>query len=152
MHKALDMKFFYSTTYHPQTNGSSEHTNQTAEIMLQFYLYTMNQPEDWPKVLPRIQSLINNTKSAVITKTSNKIALGFTFNWPLDLLSGSIGLSHKMAQIEAKDTISFAQINYKHYYDWFYQSMNLKVNNFALLRLHKGYSILSTLAITKKLT
>ena len=57
-----------------------------------------------------------------------------------------------MAQIEAKDAVLFAQINYKHHYDWFHQPMNLKVNDFALLCLHKRYSIPSTLAIIKKLT
>lgn len=152
MHAALDMKLLYSTAYYPQTNRSSELINQTAEIALWFYLYTMNWPEDWPKVLLCIQLLINNTKSAVTTKTSNKITLGFTLNWLLDLLSSSIRLSHKVVQIETKDAILFAQINYKHYYNQFHQPMNLKVNKFALLRLHKGYLILSTLAITKKLT
>lgn len=34
MHAAFDMKFLYSTAYYPQTNGSSELINQTAEIVL----------------------------------------------------------------------------------------------------------------------
>lgn len=152
MHTALDRKLLYSTAYYPQTNGSSELINQTAEIALWFYLYTMNWPEDWPKVLLCIQLLINNTKSAVTTKTSNKITFGFTLNWLLDLLSSSIRLSHKVVQIEAKDAILFAQINYKHHYNQSHQPMNLRVNKFALLRLHKRYLIPSTLVITKKLT
>ena len=40
MHEALGMKLLYSTAYHPQTDGSSERTNQTAEIALGFYLHT----------------------------------------------------------------------------------------------------------------
>lgn len=107
IHAALSVKLLYSTAYHPQTNRSSECTNQTAEIALQFYLHTMNQPEDWPKVLLRIQLLINNIKSVATTRTPNKVALGFTPNRLLDLLFGSIGLSHKVAQIKAKDAISF---------------------------------------------
>lgn len=43
-------------------------------------------------------------------------------------------------------------MNYKHHYNQSHQLMNLRVNNFALLHLYKGYSIPSTLAITKKLT
>lgn len=101
------MKLLYSTAYYPQTNRSSECTNQTAEIALQFYLHTMNQPEDWPKVLLRIQLLINNIKSVATTRTLNKVAPGPTPNRLLDLLFGSIGLSHKVAQIKAKDAISF---------------------------------------------
>lgn len=112
----------------------------------------MNQLEDWLKVLSRIQSLVNNTKLTSIIKTPNKVVLGFIPNQLLDLLSGSIKLNHKMAQIETKDAILFTQINYKYHYDRSHQLINLKVNNFALLYLHKGYLILSTLAITKKLT
>lgn len=152
MHEALGVKLLYLTAYHLQIDGSSERTNQTAEIVLQFYLHTMDQPEDWPKVLLRIQLLMNNSKSTFTTKTPNEVALDFTPNQPLDLLAGLIGLDYEMAQVEAKDAISFAQINYKHHYDRFHQPMHLKINNFALLCLYKGYSIPSTLGITKKLT
>lgn len=96
MHKALGMKFLYSTAYHLQTNDTSKQTNQTAEIVLQFYLHTIDGLENWPKILPQIQSLINNTESLCMTKTPNKITLGFTPNQPLDLLVGSIRLDYKV--------------------------------------------------------
>lgn len=112
----------------------------------------MNQSENWLKILPRIQSLISNFKSNITTKTSNKVVFAFISNWLLDLLADSIGLDYEVAQIKAKDAISFVQINYKHYYNCFHQSINLKVNNFALLHFHKRYSIPTTLDITKKLT
>ena len=152
MHEALSVKPLYFTTYHLQTDGASKQINQIADIALWYYFHTMNQLKDWLKVLSCIQFLVNNTKSTSITKTPNKVALGFTPNQLLDLLSGSIKLSHKMAQIKTKDAILFTQINYKYHYNWFHQLMNLKVNNFALLCLYKGYLIPSTLTITKKLT
>lgn len=152
MHKAFDVKLLYSTAYYPQIDGASEWINQTAEIALWFYFHTIGWPEDWPKVLLWVQLLINNTKSTSITKTPNEVVLGFTPNQSLDLLAGSIRLDHKVAQVETKNAISFAQVNFKYHYDWLHQPMNLKVNNFTLLRLHKGYLIPSTLGITKKLT
>lgn len=97
MHKALGMKLLYSTAYHLQTNSTSKQTNQTAEIVLQFYLHTIDGLENWPKILPQIQSLINNSESLCMTKTPNKITLGFTPNQPLDLLAGSIRLDYKVA-------------------------------------------------------
>ena len=113
-----------------------------AEIALQFHLYTINQPEDWSKMLPHIQFLINNIKFMSITKTLNKIALGFTLNQLLDLLADSIRLDHKVTQVKGKNAISFAQINFNHYYNWLHQPMNFRVNNFALLWLYKRYLIL----------
>ena len=58
-------------------------------------------------MLPHIQLLINNIESAAITRTPNKMALGFTPNRLLNLLSGLIRLGHKMAWIEAKDAVTF---------------------------------------------
>lgn len=40
----LGVKLLYSIAYHPQTDGSSEHTNQTMEIALQFFIYAMEDP------------------------------------------------------------------------------------------------------------
>ena len=37
----LDIELLYFTAYHPQTDGSSERTNQTAEIALRFYIHTL---------------------------------------------------------------------------------------------------------------
>lgn len=151
IHKILDVKLFDSIAYHLQTNESSKYTNQTTEIAVQFYLHTINWPENWLKMLLHIQFLINNAKSSITIKTSNKIALGFTPNQSLDLLADSIRLNHKVAQIEAKNAIWFAQVNYKHHYNCFHQSINLKINNFAFLCFYKRYSISMTLDITKKL-
>lgn len=151
MHKVFAMKLLYFTAYHLQIDSASEQTNQTAKIALQFYLYTINWSKNWPKVLPQIQSLINNTEPLSTIKTPNKVAFGLTSNWLLDLLAGSIKVNHKIAQVEVKSVISFAQVNFKHYYDHSHQLINLKINNFALLYLHKRYSISLTLAITKKL-
>ena len=37
----LGVKLLYSTAYHPQTDGSSKRTNQTVEIVLRFFVHTL---------------------------------------------------------------------------------------------------------------
>ena len=50
----LGVKLLYSTAYHPQTDGSSERTNQTIEIALRFFVHALEDPSLWPEVLPQI--------------------------------------------------------------------------------------------------
>ena len=50
----LGVKLLYSTAYHPQTDGSSERTNQTVEIALHFFVHALVDPSEWPQVLPHI--------------------------------------------------------------------------------------------------
>ena len=113
----------------------------------------MDQPERWPEVLPRIQAVLNNSESATTTtKNPNEIALGFTPNRPLDLLLSSTPIDYDMARIEARDALSYAQLNQKFHYDRSHTPMFLKVGEWALIKFHKGYNIPSTAHITKKLT
>ena len=50
----LGVKLLYSTAYYPQTDGSSERTNQTVEIALRFFVHALIDPSKWPQVFPRI--------------------------------------------------------------------------------------------------
>ncbi len=50
----LGVKLLYFTAYHSQIDGSSERTNQTAEIALRFYMYTLEKPSACPFILPRM--------------------------------------------------------------------------------------------------
>ena len=82
----LGVKLLYSTAYHPQIDSSSEHTNQTVEIALQFFVHAIEDPSPWPEVLSRIQTLPNNTSSSTTRKTLNEIAYGFSPRRLLDLI------------------------------------------------------------------
>ena len=150
--KKLGVELLYSTAYHPQTDGSSERTNQTAEIALRFYMHTMPDPALWPTVLPRMQAQLNNSISATTNKTPNELAYGFQPHRPLDLLRDASMPQPVIARIDAADAISFAQTNQKHHYDRKHQPMFLKQGEWAYLRLHKGYSIPAAVAITTKLS
>ena len=144
----LKVSLLYSTAYHPQTDGSSERTNQTAEIALRYFVHGLEKPNMWPETIPRIQGFLNSSGSP----SANEIAFGFTPNRPLDLLSNNQKIDHFLARISAKEAIDLAQVSNKFHYDRKHQPMFLRVGDWALLRLHKGYKIPSTLGVTKKLT
>ena len=151
----LGVALLYSTAYHPQTDGSSERTNQTMEIAIRFYIHTiLDKPSLWPKILPRLQALLNNSSSSTTGKTPNELAYGFTPNTALDLLTPSSSKTPEflIARQSAKDAISFANANAKYHYDRHHQPMFFRVGDFAYLRLHKGYNIPANLGITKKLS
>ena len=46
--KKLGVKLLYSTAYYPQTDGSSERTNQTVKIVLRFFVHALDSPSFWP--------------------------------------------------------------------------------------------------------
>ena len=56
--KILGIKSALSTAYHPQTNGTTEQTNQEIEAYLS--IYCTSYPEDWPKALHIMEFTHNN--------------------------------------------------------------------------------------------
>ena len=115
----LGVKLLYLTAYHRQTDSSSERTNQTAEIALQFYMHTLEDASTWLAVLPCMQALLNNAQSSTTNKSPNKISYRFQLNRPLDLLASDSLLQqeHTRSRVEITDAISFAQMSQKFYYN-----------------------------------
>ena len=148
----LGVKLLYSTAYHPQRDGASKRTNQTVEIALRFFVHTMDDPLRWSEVLPRIQSLLNNTSSSTTGKTLNEITYGFSPRRSLDLFSSTTLPNTYVARTAAADAILFALANHKNHYNKSHQPLFMKVGDWAMLKLHKGYSILLSVGVTKKLT
>ena len=148
----LGVRLLYSTAYHPQIDGSGKRTNQTVEIALRFFVHAMEDSSRWPEVLPRIQSLLNNTSSSTTGKRPNEIAYGFSPRRPLDLCATVTQPDTYVARVEAADSIFFAFANHKEHYDRSHQLLFMKVRNWAMLKLHKGYPIPSSVGIIKKLT
>lgn len=147
----LGVKLLYSTAYYPQTDGSSKHTNQTVEIARCFFLHALDDPSSWHEVLPRIQSILNNISSSNTGKIPNKIAYRFLPKTPLDSISFSSLPDTFVAWADVADAISFALANRKAHYNRKHQSQFMKVRNWAMLKLHKGYLIPSSIEVTKKL-
>lgn len=57
-----------------------------------------------------------------------------------------------VSRLDIANTIAFVTANQKKHYNQRHQPLFMKVGEWAMLRLYKGYSILSTLGFTKKLT
>lgn len=130
----------------------SKYTNQTIEIALLFFVHFLEDPSLWPKVLPRIQFIFNNTSSSITGKTSNEIAYGFSPYKPLNLLFDSLFPSTFQTCTSMANAISFVLANQKTYYNQKHPLFFIKFRDWAMLKLHKGYSILSSAGVTKKLT
>ena len=140
--KRLGVDLLYSTAYHPQTDGMSERTNQTVEIALRFMIHTMDDPTKWPQTLSTIQSILNNSTSSATTQAPNEVSYGFVPMRALDLVNTTLpSRAHLMSRTTAADAITFAQTMNKHHYDRAHTPMYLRENDYALLRLHKGYTI-----------
>ena len=63
----LSVSLLYPTAYHPQTDGTSERTNQTAEIALRFYVHGLDKCFKWLEVFLRIQAFLNNSSASGLT-------------------------------------------------------------------------------------
>lgn len=90
--------------------------NQIVEIALRFFIHDPLNPSVWPEILPKIQSLLNNTFFSTTGKTFNEIVYGFSTRRPLDLLA--VILTPDIAsQLDAVDAIAFTTTNQKEYYN-----------------------------------
>lgn len=87
-----------------------------------------------------------------IDNTPNKVAYELAPRRFLDLLQALLFSNTIAVQVDAAEAIFFTLINQKLAYNWKHQPLFIKVDKWAMLQLHKGYSILATVGITKKLT
>jgi hypothetical protein len=72
----LDIEQNISTTYHPQTDGPSERTNQWLEQYLQ--VYCNFQQDNWSTLLPMAQYVHNSWNSHTTGFTPFELLLGYT--------------------------------------------------------------------------
>lgn len=166
---AMKVSLLYSTAYHPQTDGMSERTNQTAEIALRYYLATLEDIRQWPAVIDRMSASLNNsTKYSSTSRTPTHVMYGFKTREALDLLriedpdaavscSNDVLVSpahpndppvrpavmdeYRPTHIDAKDAIAFAAMMMKDYYDGKHTPISFNVDDMVNLRLHRGYKV-----------
>ena len=70
----------FSTTYHTQTNGKTEQTNQIFEDMLR--MYVMEKPTKWEDFLHLAEFAYNNCYQASINMSPFKALYGRKFHTP----------------------------------------------------------------------
>src|SRR5271169_3980254 len=72
--KLLGIKSALSTAYHPQTDGTTERTNQEIEAYLS--IYCASHPEEWPQALHTLEFTHNNRRHADRLQTPFKLMFG----------------------------------------------------------------------------
>jgi transposase InsO family protein len=83
--EALGTKLNFSTTYHPETDGKTEQTNQILEDML--CMNVMDQHKHFEELFPLIEFAYNNNYQSTIKMTSFDFLYGcpcqmhFSWDW-----------------------------------------------------------------------
>ena len=62
LRKALNMRLHFTSGYHPEGDGQTEHTNQTLKQYL--WSYCNYQQDNWSELLPLAEFAYNNAPSA----------------------------------------------------------------------------------------
>ena len=152
--KRLKIKLLYSTAYHSQTNEASERINQTFEIALRYHVQALKDFKDWFTIVKAMQRNFNNAITFT-NKSSNEICYKFISFQSSNLIK-SITFSTFSSSIKyrliVQDVIAMTQIASKRLYDQKHQSIQMNVENWALIRLHKNYNIFVTAILEKKLS
>ena len=133
-----------STAYHPQTDGSSERTNQTIEIAIRFLV--TNYPDlNIARALPSLQAQMNNSANAATGLSPNEIIYGFKVREALTTLSADQAVDLPAQRLEyqreAADATAFANAKAKIYYDARHTPLLLNAGDYAYLRLNHGYRL-----------
>ncbi|SLM36395.1 reverse partial [Lasallia pustulata] len=117
----LKIEMLTSTAYHPQTDGQSERTNQTAEIALRYFL-TSSPKSNWAKYLPRLRSELNKQRNASTGKSPDEV-------------------ERLVIRKEAEDAANFANLLAKLQYDKHHRLLSMEVGDEVFIKLHKGYTL-----------
>ena len=147
----FDVDLLYSTTYHSQTNESSKRTNQILKIALRFHLQSISNIKNWSNtVIDSIQRTFNNSVSS-IDKILNEICYDFTSLQSLDLLKDT-AVTSTLSRTMIVDAIAMTQMYSKTIYDDNHTSLQMQIEDWTLLRLHKKYDISFTVVLERKLS
>jgi hypothetical protein len=152
--KTLRTKLLYSTAYHVQTDGQSERTNATIEIMLRYFLaiiYSMTNDfgsespfivDDWPSCLPLLHAILNSSPNATTGRSPHEIMYGMTLGDPLRHLSSvpeTPALQDFTLRDDAYEALKLAAVYIKDRYDRAHTEKHFRVGDRVYLTLHKRY-------------
>jgi hypothetical protein len=77
----LDTQLNFNISYHPQTDGKTERTNQIVEDMLR--MYVMGRPNKWEEYLHLVEFTYNNHYQASAKLSPFEILYGKKCNTPV---------------------------------------------------------------------
>jgi len=133
----MGTKLLYSTAYHPQTDGQSERTNQTAERALRYYMAAYpDRALEWFYILPQIQYALNNSINQSTGKSPNELCYGFRPREAGDIRATPAATQDfDTKRREASDSLAYAEAMMKRRYDSAHKEWNPEVGQRVYLRL-----------------
>jgi hypothetical protein len=81
LHESMDTKLNFSSTYHPQTDGQTDRTNQILEDMLR--AFALKYKKSWDKSLPYVKFSYNNSYQVSIEMAPFETLYGRQCRTPL---------------------------------------------------------------------
>lgn len=143
----LGIAWYYSTSYHPQTDGMSERTIQTIEIMIR---HAVTQGLSWLPQLPVIVSTLNTSPNASTKETPVRLLFGIDFRQPWNLLKGLVYRDHVGPRLDAEEALKYASMRMKWYYDQQHRPISFEPGDKVFVKLHKGYALPTTKTVGPK--
>jgi hypothetical protein len=142
----FDVVLHFTTAYHLSFDDQSKRINQTIKIIIRFALMK-DQVKNFTKLISFIQSFLNNASNAFIELSLNEILYEFKVRKSLNLLARSndenlttaIKNERDILKKKAEETIVFVNASMKIRHDSTRKSLNLNVEDFVYLKLHKEY-------------
>jgi hypothetical protein len=137
----LKTDLLYSASYHPQTDGQSERTNQSVEIALRYLIAGLDTPTQWPNAIPFLQHLLNSSPANPSKKSPHEIMYGMKVNDPTTLLSPVVTPQNFSSRIEAREALRLAAMDMKRSFDKSHTWKMFSPGDEVLIRLGRGYKI-----------
>ena len=137
----MGTKLLTFTVYHPQTDGTSERTNQTMEIIIRFF--TINYSEiNFVLTLFSFQTQLNNSFNVIIGLSNNEFSYGFkmreTFSNFTEPKTFDLPAQRLKYRQKTADASAFANVKTKTYLDERHIPLLLNVGDQTYLKLRPG--------------
>jgi hypothetical protein len=142
----LGTQLYFSTAYHPETDGLTERANQTLEDMLR--MYVMDQQKRWEEFLPLVELAYNNSYQSTIKMAPFEFLYGrpcrtpLSWDWLEDrVLVGPEAIQEMEEQMQSiRQRIKEAQDRQKSYADAHRVDRSYEVGDRVFLRVkpHKS--------------
>ena len=145
--RILRTRLLLTTSYHPQTDGQSEHTNQTVEMALRHLVAPHHR--DWPIYVAEVQFMINTSHNVTLGCSPMQFLTGLDFHHEIDLATRYPGVEFDLNaenfakerhryQCEAMDSIIFAQSKMSHYYDSNHKPISFRTGDKVYITMAHG--------------
>jgi hypothetical protein len=149
---ALGTQLVYSAAYHPQTDGQSERSNATIEIIFRHLLAICPEAiTNWPILLPSLHEILNSTTNAATEKSPHELMYGMRLNTGV-IHSPEAAAQDFSIRDDAYEAMKFASMYMKEVYDKKHKDIHFDIGDQVYLTLHKGYDIPETGILGRKLS